>query len=515
MSRAEQLQAVATTAFFDQVLPAIRSELPEIAEEIVVLITSSVAYGVADELSDLDVFIVFRRERDYSRYATRLTRLIEEIELDERYPDVCDKGVRFELESLSRSDVRRVLSDPENGRHWMAQCDWLMHWFGSALPIYDPGRIRARFDRRCSFYPPEVASWRAAGNAFRTWRHALTATRLLSDTGISFLAVRQLWRSMTTALDLAYLRGHRFGPHPKWRAQLAPVILGAGGDLQVLRRIADTVVKGIHGADVAGALTAAAQELGSWAETIGLETTVAPPAEDGRGVPDVWRFTGASGDILVTNPVMTSRPEIREAARRGGLIYLEDELGTGGLLGRHYSYDQALRISDRARWLVRHLDSQLAVPGFKLDESPGIVVRRFCYLHFVLWRKLRVVEKAVRRDQPFNSAWYLLQVVDHFLELFARLDADFLPPEELYGEALTAPPPELPEAGYVHGLALGQERILHALRAPREFCQEAWKLFSAVQRELLASGLVSEQAVTDPLSTQFDIQYWKYENQFI
>lgn len=167
MSKARQLQEVATAAFFDQVLPVLRAELPEIASDVVVLITSSVAYGVADELSDLDVFIVFRREADYRRYATRLARLIEDLQLDETYPDICDKGVRFELESLSRSDVSRVLGHPENLRHWINQGDWLMRWFGSAVPIYDPTGIRARFDRRCRFYPPEVASWRMSGGVER------------------------------------------------------------------------------------------------------------------------------------------------------------------------------------------------------------------------------------------------------------------------------------------------------------------------------------------------------------
>lgn len=320
MSRARQLQEVATAAFFDQVLPAVHAELPQVASKITVLITSSVAYGVADELSDLDVFIVFHREADYRQHAVRLARLIEELRLDDRYPDVCDKGVRFELESLSRSDVRSVFSHPESPRHWMRQTDWLMHWFGSALPIYDPAGIRMRFDRRCSFYPPQVASWRTASGAFRSWRHALTASRALSEAGLSFLVVRQLWRSMTTALDLAYLRGHSYGPHPKWRAQLARRLLGAGGDLKVLCRVMNQVVVAIGGNGAARAVETATRDLRSWAEVVGTEVEVAPLPPEVTSVRDLAFHWCVQRGLDHQRPAgLTTRDSRGHAVRRLGL----------------------------------------------------------------------------------------------------------------------------------------------------------------------------------------------------
>jgi predicted nucleotidyltransferase len=141
-------------AFTTTVLPALREHYPQIVDDILVTVTSSVAYGTADPLSDLDVFIIFRRHNDYLRYGDRVDALIQGLNLNATHAHLCDKGLRFELESLHRADLSNLYRNPRSSHAWAEQTEWLLFWALNSVPIHDPSGMRHRLRETCSWYPP-------------------------------------------------------------------------------------------------------------------------------------------------------------------------------------------------------------------------------------------------------------------------------------------------------------------------------------------------------------------------
>ena len=49
---------------------------------------------------------------------------------------------------------------------------------------------------------------------------------------------------------------------------------------------------------------------------------------------------------------------------------------------------------------------------------------------------------------------------------------------------------------------------------PDIFIDFTWKTYHVIQREWYQRKLITQKAIRDPLNTQFEIEYWKYENLF-
>jgi hypothetical protein len=119
-----------------------------------------------------------------------------------------------------------------------------------------------------------------------------------------------------------------------------------------------------------------------------------------------------------------------------------------------------------------------------------------------------VVDKAWRRGQTFTCRWYQFQVVDHLLEAQALLADTHLPPMHRYS------------ASTLDFLDLPTRRAL--LEAPvcvltgevQDFLRWGWQAFEDLQLAMVKRGSISEHAARDPLATQWEIRYWKYENLF-
>lgn len=505
-----RLRDIATDAWTEHLLPALRRHMPEIIDEVVVTITSSVAYGTADEHSDLDVFVIFRRERDYARYADQLQKLIERLDLDAVYGAVCDKGVRFELESLQRSDLSGLFYHPERARTWHRQTEWLLFWFLQSIPIHDPGGIHARLSRRAGHWPPPVLAARRESAQTKIVSWARTSRRQLAATGAGYVAVRAAGRAATAGLDLAYLTAGRFGPHPKWRHPHARRLLAdhpAALDVlhaverlgQVLIDLPDNPSTLSEALDAYEAALVSEVPLSDW--RAGALAGGALPFADRDGI--VWVARDRS-------PATSFFAAARGAAAAGEVVYLADELGSDLLEQPGYSYDHALRIAPELRWLAEHAaGGNLTVPSPILNEGPSIRLRRWLYFNFVIWRKLRVVAKSHRRRQPFTCRWYQLQVIDHLIEARANL-ADTQPPP-LHRH--TASSLAFLDRRWTELLAAGA--LPARLRDVDGFLSWGWEEYADIQRQLLARRLLPQAAASDPLSTQWDVQYWKYENLFI
>ncbi|MGE7433984.1 hypothetical protein [Kitasatospora sp. NPDC001175] len=497
-----RLRESATEAFRDHVLPAIRRHLPAIEDRIAVVITSSVAYGAADQHSDLDMFIMFERERDYLRHVARLQQLIDSLDLSTLYGEVCDKGMRFEIESLQRADLSALFHHPERRENWHRQSEWLLTWFLDSYPIHDPAGIHARLLRRAGHWPADVLQARKDDARTRIVTWSETSRRLADQQGLTLATVRSAFRSATASLELAYLDAGRYAPHPKWRSTYAEAMLGgnrrASSTFDAHRRLAgylalaqwtvpDLEAVLLEHSELLG-LDGAGPAVGGWASAL---EHLATPYTDDLGT--IWVAKDRA-------PGNAFHKAAREAARAGEVVYLASELGSDRVVSR--TYDGLMRTAEPFRWLAGLAQRDSGSLGVELQK------RRWRFVNFVIWRKLRVVDKAAKRCQVFTCRWYQLQVIDQLLEALAMLEDGHLPPLHRYGSSGLAFLKALPfEDAVLRPAALVAD--------VREFLTWGWREFGKLQDTLVERGLLNPEAAQDPLATQWEIQYWKYENLFI
>ncbi|WP_133259987.1 hypothetical protein [Streptacidiphilus pinicola] len=501
-----RLRDAAADAFQLHVLPAIRTSLPGVEDLLTATVTSSVAYGAADEHSDLDVFLVFRRERDYRAHAAALGALIDGLSLDELYGPICDKGMRFEIESLPRADLSRLYHHPENPDHWHQQSEWLLAWFLDSWPLHDPGGVHARMRRLAGTWPPAVLAARQdeAWTRVTTW--TATALRLLHDEGTTYPAVRAAFRAATVGLEAAYLCAGRFAPHPKWRESYARRHLAHSPDacrvLASQQQLAEVLAHPPYRSE-------------DLAEALEEHQDRQKPPGDGQEPCLDWHgpltaasdtFADRHGRIHLLRrraPGALVLGAARAAAHAGETVYLAGETGYDLLLSQRPGYDHSMRVSEPLRWLHAH-----GLRGDPAGDTSATENLRWRYLNFVLWRKLRVVDKTRRRGLHFTCRWYQLQVVDHLLEAETLLAGTHAPPLHRLTRAprgFTRPP--------LAGL-LDEARADTGLSDVGAFLSQGWRDLAGVQDRLVRHRLLDPRDVTDPLAGQWDVQYWKYENLF-
>jgi hypothetical protein len=156
-SLAEQIRATGVIAVKEHILPLIAHRRSDLLDRFCITINSSVAFGLADAHSDLDMFLSFYEHEDYVAHAAVLDGLLKaELRLPPELHAVCDKGIRVELESFRRSDVEQLVAQPQDRDANMRQTDWLLHWFLNAVTVYDPRRKRQAFEERFAFYTAEA-----------------------------------------------------------------------------------------------------------------------------------------------------------------------------------------------------------------------------------------------------------------------------------------------------------------------------------------------------------------------
>ncbi|MFD0530365.1 hypothetical protein ACFQ1I_32745 [Kitasatospora arboriphila] len=190
----------------------------------------------------------------------------------------------------------------------------------------------------------------------------------------------------------------------------------------------------------------------------------------------------------------------REAARAGEVVYLASELGSDRIVSR--TYDGVMRTAEPFRWLADLAKRDVGPPGIHVQK------RRWRFINFIIWRKLRVVDKAAKRGQAFTCRWYQFQVIDHLLEALAMLEDEHLPPLHRYG----SPGLASLKAPLFTDIALLPTSAL--VGDVQNFLAWGWREFEGLQHTLVKHGLLPREAAQDPLATQWEIQYWKYENLF-
>ena len=125
------------------------------------------------------------------------------------------------------------------------------------------------------------------------------------------------------------------------------------------------------------------------------------------------------------------------------------------------------------------------------------------YLNFIIWRKIRVIEKAIQRKNLLNQEWYSNQVIEHLIEIMLRLKGYNLPNELIQIHAIKKS----------NFLEKEVNLLIKSLKLPiKERVDIYWRIFHTVQNYLKKKKILSSYNLNNPLITQFDIEYWKYEN---
>jgi hypothetical protein len=361
--------------------------------------------------------------------------------------------------------------------------------------------------RLAGTWPPAVLAARQdeAWTRVTTW--TATALRLLHDEGATYPAVRAAFRAATAGLEAAYLRAGRFAPHPKWRESYARHHLAHSPDarrvLAAQQQLAEVLAHPPYRTD------GLAKALEEHQDRQRPATDRQAPCLDWHGplTAAADTFADAHGRIHLLRrrapgaPVLSA---VRAAAHAGETVYLAGETGYDRLLSQQRpGYDHAMRVSEPMRWLHAH-----GLTGAPTGDTPATEHLRWRYLNFLLWRKLRVIDKTRRRGLLFTCRWYQLQVVDHLLEARALLAGTHAPPLH----RLAGSPSRFARPSLV-GL-LDEARADTGLSDVGVFLSQGWRDLGELQDRLVRRRLLDPRDVTDPLASQWDVQYWKYENLF-
>jgi len=515
-----QLSAEVTNNYL---LPLIYKKLPEIKDKVCILLTSSPAYGTADKFSDLDLFIIFEKQKDYIRYKEKLENLIKSKPLPNVYKSniKLDKGIRFEFESLQRSDISKIYYHSSNKLYWVLQTDWLLYWFLNSKIIYDPNNIRKKLYERAKFYPEEILTYKinAALLRIEKYKKLINGFSQTKSNIYGYLTLDILFRMFNQILNIVYWKCKSYSPHPKWKYYLLSKHTQNQAYIQLIQDINSVILQ-------YPSLMKAPRRLLQKINTITshLHSSV-KYTSDVRTKLDVKTLKELAflcklknkdySEVLLIKDMFINMEKFKliELAinTKEFKIYLPDELGIHYLQNKNYNYDIAMRIHDKLRWIILNSNFKKSIPKYVLNESNSIVRKRMCYLNFVLWRKIRVIEKAIKRGQIFNKYWYSTQVLTHFVELLSRVNEKFIVPEEFLTIEF------IKSIDFVDVIQWYRNKNFWSIlkRYPEIFIEWCWEALTQIQKELQKKGLITRECIDNPLKIQFDIEYWKYENLFI
>lgn len=464
MNVSEKIIIIAKEVFFEHFLPAIIKNFPELENKFLVNITSSVAYQTADQYSDLDMFLIFYSQSDYRKYSAKIQRIIKQLKIND-YSDIFDKGVRLEIESLSRAGVSGVIHNPKSRYAWYTLPNWLMYWFVNSITIYDPMDLMGRLRKNKIFYPRDIQY------------HKILEEQLLQDKNSalcsnyfypldSYVRFEKFVRYINALLDTAFLVKKSFIPHLKWKEHI------------FFQRKYD---KGNR-----------------------IKTSL-----------DVFfeRFTFACEKSEKKDMPKLSKRQIvfvkyDDLAKYGGqnkLIYTPIE--TGIYYANHQKrYHVENSISCTYKWYTKEIE-----PSF------SILYQCALYYNFIIWRDIRVLEKTVKRQQKFTRLLYFVLVIQKILETLTLISKVYLPPMEFLDiktlkKILSPLPPELAQEWILLLSNFNNKNVVVDINV---YIVLFWSTYKSIQILLKDKFFLPEKSIIDPLSTQFKIQYWKYENLFL
>ena len=443
----KEIEKIAHTAFEKYIYPAIVQNIPEIKDKFIVNITSSVAYGTADKYSDLDMFLIFYEQKDYIRYHKELTTLCSSIQYPDSYYTKFDKGIRIELESLSRADVKNIISHPEKEKNWLGLSGWLMYWFINSITIYDPKGLLTTARKYLSKYPDKIAEIKRLQIKEENTRIKVSLRK--ESIYSAFLTFDKIVRLLNAYIDYFFLEQSSFIPHPKWKYSIfekeCPKI-----NVSRLNNIIDKLF------------------------------------EEEQLFEDDFAFV----------PCISTQPNSKIRSHETNSM---TDIG-------NLSYDRFMRISNQEKWAQNE----------HISISDTLQKKVIKYYNFIIWRKIRVYEKSIKRQIRFVQLYYGLNICIDILTVLFMFNKKYMPPIESFQqqnieEVLSILPENLKEEW---SSLLSKKAMEWIIGKPDIFIDFTWKTYHVIQREWYQRKLITQKAIRDPLNTQFEIEYWKYENLF-
>jgi hypothetical protein len=484
----QQLTKFTKEAFFEYVLPKIEKRYPAAIGKFFVILTSSVAYGIADKYSDLDIFVIFPEHSDYLRYHKKLQKLVELIDYPASYYDICDKGIRFEFESFFKSDIQNIVKK-QSDENWLNQTEWLLCWFTNSVIIYDPIKVFANIKRKLLFFPKKIVKIKTNNNVISLLKYS----EVLFSIRDSYVFDVYYFKSLKKVMDLIFWSNELYVPHPKWSFYLSRYVGSLG------RQFHEDASAMLNSDEKNKALF-----VEKWVNIVinkcGNKLCIDKRFKKYTATKyeyDIKKEYLIKDDIYFKNYLDPIKKiellfSYLDKSAPNKKYYLVEETGLN--YNGRMNYDRLLRIQDK--YLAHYKNKYLAIND---DLYKKVVL----YLVFVIWRKIRVAAKAPLRKNFFNQCWYNLQVFEHFVELLARLEKRAFVHEDSQIDFLKSDIKFKKVAGLLlKSLELSQDKKVEIY----------WECYNDLKKYILKNRILTEFEVESPLIIQFDIEYWKYEN---
>jgi len=497
-NRSAKLIDAADEAFFHFVLPLLKKKYPESLKKFFVNITSSVAYGVADEHSDIDIFILFRNHRDYLKYHKKFDSLIKSIKFPEKFNSLCDKGIRFELESLKKSDISSLF-EKQTTYNWLRQTEWLLCWLVNSITIYDPNEWMKDFRQKAGFFPKKILKLKVKSAFVQLLNYIRKFKNSINEDQHKYLKEMYFFKCIKKLMDIIYWINNAYTPHPKWQFYI----------LKYLGNNAKEFHKEINSSLMQN-YSFKLNIIKKWVVKIGkvlvenklLDKNIYIISENiakSNVSPRIKKSRNAlhyNGRIYFKNYLLNEEDlniikTILNYKKTDIDFFLPEETGIE-YLGKS-DYDSLMRVQSKC--------FNFKLKPLKVDQK--VFKKIISYLNFILWRKIRVIESSVKRKNLFNQMWYSNQVVEHFIEIILKLKKIDLPNESI-------------QLDIVKKLDFFKDDIKLLMRSFNVTIEKRinlyWAIFHNIQKYIKRKMILTEFNLNNPLIIQFDIEYWKYEN---
>lgn len=508
-----ELIKVATCYFEKHIKPEMEKNFPEIFDYAGVQITSSVAYGFADKYSDLDMFLIFEEHDKYLFYNESIEDLIKGIKVPENLNSVCDKGMRLEIESLRKSGLEELVKNTHDVNLWLKQEEWLLYWFTNAITLSDKTCWITKLKSQLKFFPEEILNIKYcnACDDLMVRYSKLKEYENKNDFWSKVSYQKSLLHCTYLLMKLFYWNNTSYIPHAKWIYKGLAVISREGEKLA--QDLLDTLTNklGISCLEpwinkfinkkkrksIKSNLLEGSAIFDKKSNT--LWVIIPPNAQVNSFYKESWR----------SNWEYDNNTRIVLSIDHG--LYLgKDEK----VLGQSYSSWMEIDVELAEAIIYRQQSMQVMrgkIPKLSYPHSM-VTEKKLLYLLFIIWRKIRVVNGAFKRENIFNMNWYSLQVIEHILEFLFILHDNQLPVLELRETELNKYsdiPGEIKRI-FKEGL------ILWNTESKSQFEKNIglfWDVYYVLGKELVKRNIVNEDLVKFPLPMQFNLEYWKYENR--
>ena len=468
----DKILKIARDVFYNDIYPAIINKFPELKQKFLVNITSSVAYGTADKFSDLDMFLIFYYQKDYIKYAAKLSKFVENLDFPD-HKNSFDKGIRLELESLARSDVSDIIYNPQNRNNWYNLPDWLMFWFINSVTLHVPKNIILKFKKEWYFYPKQIFDIKLHNLKLKLNKNLKLLQNHFTNFD-SFIKFDRFVAYLNAFLDISFLTKKSFVPHCKWKETL-------------FLKDVDNSLTGVFN-----------KMLDDF-----LATKNISPLYHIENIPDM-NFHKHGVWFPTYNDI---EQNYKENTKIDTMFYLPDESGIFYSNKDVMSYDTANRISDKYKFFTH-----------QKSASENVLHKQSMYYNFIIWRYIRVIDKAIKRKQRFTYLLYISITIRAILKCLAMLADHYLPPTEFLTTDFIKKITSLLKSDtqiQFQNLLNSDNFNEQIINNPQQTISLLWDIYYQIQLLLKNKHNLSDKIIKDPLSTQFKIEYWKYENLFL